>query len=101
LVKSKSTEWVVGFISGYINNIKYEQVSSKAVEFLIVSRRDKRRQGMRFVSRGCNLDGHCTNSVETEQLLHLVQDKTYYSYVQTRGSIPFKWTQKPDMKWSP
>jgi hypothetical protein len=24
-----------------------------------------------------------------------------FSFVQTRGSMPFKWEQKPDMKWSP
>lgn len=24
-----------------------------------------------------------------------------FSYVQLRGSMPFIWQQKPDMKWSP
>jgi hypothetical protein len=93
--------WVVGFISGYINNIKCDMVSKKSIELVVISRRDKQRQGMRFISRGCDLDGNCSNTAETEQIIHLAQDRLYYSYVQTRGSIPYRWTQKPDLKWSP
>lgn len=97
----KARIWVVGFISGYVNNIKYDMIGSRSIEFVLISRRDKHRQGMRFISRGCDLDGHCSNTVETEQLLHVLQDNLYYSFVQTRGSMPFRWTQKPDLKWSP
>mgnify|MGYP002074198265 CR=1 FL=1 len=34
-------------------------------ELIIVSRRDKRRQGSRWICRGVDLDGNAVNSVQT------------------------------------
>lgn len=55
------------------------------------------------MSRGTDLDGNPSNMAETEQLIEVVKNDeiNIYSYVQTRGSIPFLWQQKPNLKWSP
>lgn len=70
---------------------------------MILSRRDKRRQGARWICRGSNLDGQTANTAETEQMFFADRNgvESVFSFVQTRGSMPFKWEQKPDMKWSP
>lgn len=59
--------------------------------------------GTRFLSRGVDLDGNPSNFAETEQVVSVQKDQqiSIFSFVQTRGSMPFQWTQKPDMKWSP
>jgi hypothetical protein len=69
----------------------------------MISRRDKRRQGARWICRGVDLEGNAVNAVQTEQIFHAekVGAIDMFSFVQTRGSMPFKWQQKPDMKWSP
>ena len=51
------------------------------------------------------MDGNCSNTAETEQIF-VVQPKNsseikIYSYIQTRGSMPFLWQQKPSLKWEP
>jgi len=38
---------------------------------MIISRRDKRRAGMRFISRGTDLDGNPSNMGEQEQIVVL------------------------------
>lgn len=81
-----------------------------SLEFALVSRKDARRPGRRFLVRGLDRDGNAANFVETEQLL-VVQSQgtdraarsqlTVCSHVQIRGSIPLIWTMKPNMKWAP
>jgi hypothetical protein len=60
---------------------------------------------MRFISRGCDLDGNASNTAETEQIVLAYknnnQDIRIFSFVQTRGSMPFLWQQKPTLKWEP
>ncbi|KRX02016.1 hypothetical protein PPERSA_07661 [Pseudocohnilembus persalinus] len=79
----------------------------KDLDFILISRRDKRRAGLRFLSRGTDLDGNCSNFAEQEQIVvinTIVYEKelvNIYSYVQTRGSMPFKWRQTPTLKWAP
>ena len=59
---------------------------------------------MRFVSRGCDLDGNCSNTAETEQIFVVNSQNSntkIFSFVQLRGSMPFIWQQKPTLKWEP
>ncbi|NXS17026.1 SAC1 phosphatase, partial [Mystacornis crossleyi] len=44
-------------------------------------------------------EGHAANFVETEQIVHYKGNKA--SFVQTRGSIPFFWSQRPNLKYKP
>jgi hypothetical protein len=69
----------------------------------LISKKDIRRPGKRFLVRGLDQKGNAANCVETEHLI-VVHDNNFFkvgSYVQTRGSIPLFWEQKPSMKWSP
>jgi hypothetical protein len=60
------------FISGLVA-IKYSKVGQMDIEVVLVSRRDKRRMGRRFISRGADLDGNCSNFAETEQIVSYTQ----------------------------
>jgi hypothetical protein len=61
---------------------------------------------MRFLVRGNDKNGFAANYVETE---HIVVEKkrnentktNLLSYIQVRGSIPFMWTQCPNLQLNP
>ncbi|KFY35911.1 hypothetical protein V494_05495 [Pseudogymnoascus sp. VKM F-4513 (FW-928)] len=63
----------------------------------LISRRSVKRAGLRYLRRGIDEDGHCANSVETEQILSAPTWNTspIYSFVQIRGSIPVFFSQSP------
>ncbi|OBT72524.1 hypothetical protein VF21_08670 [Pseudogymnoascus sp. 05NY08] len=63
----------------------------------LISRRSVKRAGLRYLRRGIDEDGHCANSVETEQILSTPAWTTspIYSFVQIRGSIPVFFSQSP------
>lgn len=86
--------WVQPFICGLIEQ-KHLTINQKAVSFILISRRDKCRAGMRFISRGADAMGNVSNYAETEQILSFISEDYYeiYTYLQTRGSIPFIWKQ--------
>jgi hypothetical protein len=65
-LKIKAYEWITGFISGYISiNFTHAGVNNSC-ELALISRRDKRRQGRRWITRGSDLDGNTANTAETE-----------------------------------
>lgn len=63
----------------------------------LISRRSVKRAGLRYLRRGVDDDGHCANSVETEQILSCATwtPSAIYSFVQIRGSIPVFFSQSP------
>lgn len=62
----------------------------------LISRRSVERAGLRYLRRGVDDNGHCANSVETEQILSTPDFKgKTYSFVQIRGSIPVFFSQTP------
>jgi len=69
----------------------------------LVSRKDCRRPGKRFIVRGLDRDGNAANFNFNEHIITLYESSTLKvaSYLQSRGSIPLIWSQKPTMKWSP
>jgi len=80
-----------------VKNLQYDQ--------LLISRRSKYRAGTRFTKRGADASGDVANYVETEQIciLHDDRDNNYtlkevYAHVQTRGSIPIRWSSPTDIK---
>jgi phosphatidylinositol 4-phosphatase len=78
--------------------------SQKKYDFALISKKDVRRPGRRFIVRGIDRDGNVANFVETEHVLTLHEQgdaMRVATYIQTRGSIPALWSQKPTMKWSP
>ena len=61
-LKLKAYEWITGFISGFIE-IRFTHVGTSAsCEVALITRRDKRRQGKRWIIRGCDLDGNSANT---------------------------------------
>lgn len=66
---------------------------------LIVSRRSKRRAGLRYQRRGISDEGNVANHVETEQILLVRTARAAHTltFVQFRGSIPLFWKQNPYM----
>jgi hypothetical protein len=103
-IKNGLEDWIAPVISGIVE-IKHLLVNQNEFDFILISRRDKRRSGMRFVSRGCDLDGNCSNTADTEQIAIIYKKNSLetkvFSYVQLRASMPFLWNQKPTLKWEP
>ncbi|KAF7258500.1 hypothetical protein EG68_03982 [Paragonimus skrjabini miyazakii] len=104
---SRITAWdrfayCLPIIQGYVGIIPNPQsahdLDDKAV-YALISRRNVNRTGTRFNSRGLNQFGHCSNTIETEQLLELAKHR--FSFVQLRGSVPVYWSQKPNLRYKP
>ena len=65
-----------------------------STSFMLISRKDSRRMGRRFVVRGLDSDGHAANFCETEHILTQKKQNggfTIAAHLQTRGSIPLIW----------
>ena len=67
-LKLKAYEWITGFISGFIN-ISFIHIGASAYDIALVTRRDRRRQGKRWIIRGSDLDGNTANTAETEMII--------------------------------
>jgi len=85
-------------IHGFVS-IKSVFLNGHTLDWAIVSRRSIHRAGTRYFIRGADLDGNVANYVETEQLV--IFNKSVASFVLTRGSIPFIWSQRPNIKYKP
>jgi phosphatidylinositol 4-phosphatase len=91
-------------IFGYLYIKSLMADASKKFDFALISKKDCRRPGRRFIVRGIDKEGNVANFVETEHVITLYEQgdaMRVATYVQTRGSIPALWSQKPTMKWSP
>mmetsp|Transcript_13167 Transcript_13167/g.20472 ORF Transcript_13167/g.20472 Transcript_13167/m.20472 type:complete len:266 (+) Transcript_13167:231-1028(+) len=91
-------------IFGYVFISQPEFKHGAKTDFYLVSRKDCRRPGRRFITRGLDDEGNAANFVETEHIFVQYmpsQEINVSSYVQIRGSIPLLWSMKPNMKWSP
>ena len=87
--------WIVMFIDGFIKSIPLGN-SQNETQYILMSRRDKSRAGLRFSSRGADSDGNVSNFVETEQII--VNSNYITSFTQIRGNIPLIWkTDKNDV----
>jgi SacI homology domain len=64
---------------------------------VLISRRSRFRSGTRFTKRGADATGAVANYAETEQTC-LIGNHTILSHVQTRGSIPLRWSSPADVK---
>ncbi|KAF7686351.1 phosphatidylinositol-3-phosphatase SAC1-A [Silurus meridionalis] len=74
-------------------------INGKVFEWILISRRSCFRAGVRYYVRGIDSEGHAANFVETEQLVQYNNSRA--SFVQTRGSMPFFWSQRPNLKYKP
>lgn len=84
-----------GFIGASKFNVHMEkdQMSTLPAKLILISRRNIRRPGMRYLRRGVDDDGNVANFVETIQILKV--DGKWCSYKILRGSIPVFFHQDP------
>lgn len=85
-------------IHGFVS-INAVTIAGTRLVWSVVSRRSTERAGTRLFVRGGDTLGHVANFVETEQLVEV--GATVASFVQTRGSIPLHWQQRPDLRYKP
>lgn len=74
-------------------------INGKIFEWILISRRSCFRAGVRYYVRGIDSEGHAANFVETEQIIQFQGGRS--SFIQTRGSMPFFWSQRPNLKYKP
>ncbi|XP_040288126.1 phosphatidylinositol-3-phosphatase SAC1 isoform X1 [Bufo bufo] len=91
-------KFAVPVIHGFIA-IHSCSINGKYFDWILISRRSCFRAGVRYYVRGIDSEGHAANFVETEQIVYCNGGKA--SFVQTRGSIPFFWSQRPNLKYKP
>uniref|UniRef100_A0A3P8VS02 SAC1 like phosphatidylinositide phosphatase b n=2 Tax=Cynoglossus semilaevis TaxID=244447 RepID=A0A3P8VS02_CYNSE len=91
-------KFVYPVVHGFII-MKSSFINGKTFDWSIISRRSCFRAGVRYYVRGIDSEGHAANYVETEQIVQYNSAKA--SFVQTRGSIPFYWSQRPNLKYKP
>jgi hypothetical protein len=100
MIACQSDEWIVPFMSAFIEFRPGCEVEDEKFSLLFISRRSRMRQGCRFTRRGINEHGFVANHVETEQIL-IFPDGGITSHVQLRGSIPVIWSSPVHMKYDP
>uniref|UniRef100_A0A0N5AP71 Phosphatidylinositol-3-phosphatase SAC1 n=1 Tax=Syphacia muris TaxID=451379 RepID=A0A0N5AP71_9BILA len=81
-------------------------IGTSVFQLVLISRRSIYRAGTRFYMRGSGVDGHSANFVETEQIIQYdkgndPRQRYLTAFLQTRGSIPLYWSQKPNLRWQP
>ncbi|XP_074644697.1 phosphatidylinositol-3-phosphatase SAC1-like [Tubulanus polymorphus] len=91
-------KYCLPILHGFIE-MKSTTIKGISFEYVLISRRSCFRAGTRFYMRGLDIEGNSANYVETEQII--VIDGNKCSFVQTRGSIPLFWSQKPNIKYKP
>jgi len=74
-------------------------LNGKSFDFILFSRRNWHRTGVRYFVRGTDTDGNVANNVETEQIVRY--NGQVASHVNTRGSIPLYWSQRSNITYKP
>jgi hypothetical protein len=97
-VRPEMKDYMIPLVHGFIF-IKSSTINGKQFQFNLISRRSRHRAGVRYYMRGVDDDGSAANFVETEQLI--LYNGNVSSFVQTRGSIPLHWSQRPSLKYKP
>jgi len=78
-------------------------IGKAELDYILVTRKDVRRLGRRYLVRGIDKEGCVANGAETEQIIINYEEvgMRIASYLQIRGSIPLIWTQKPNLQYDP
>jgi len=94
----KLHRYALPVIHGFVS-INAVSIAGTRLTWSLISRRSTERAGTRLFVRGGDTQGHVANFVETEQLVEVGGSTA--SFVQTRGSIPLYWQQRPDLRYKP
>ncbi|CCD22538.1 uncharacterized protein NDAI_0A03810 [Naumovozyma dairenensis CBS 421] len=87
-------------IYGYVKLINTVFQNKTSITIGLISRKSRFRAGTRYFRRGVDKDGHVSNFNETEQVL-VVEDKSIFSFIQIRGSVPVYWAEINNLKYKP
>ena len=68
LIKAEAHDFILPVINGFVK-AEYVTIGIRNFDYILISRRDKRRTGTRFNTRGLDDQGNSVNFVETEQIL--------------------------------
>jgi hypothetical protein len=90
----KFDSWKIVFVDGFVRETSFDDV-----HYLLFSRRDCSRTGLRFSSRGGDINGNVSNFVETEQIV--VYNEKVSSFVEIRGNIPLIWKTNEEETLNP
>lgn len=97
-------DYLFPIINGFVE-IKNCNSYEKNFEYVVISRKEHKRSGCRFIVRGADLNGYTANFSETEQIVVMYNSTSYeynlYSYLQIRGSVPLIWSQLPNLQLNP
>jgi len=102
--------WCVVLIQGFVEQHRVVVGFNRIVSIALLARRSRHFAGTRYNKRGQDMQGHCANEVEVEQIVVDESQGTslgghcHTSFVQLRASIPLFWSQpsaglnpKPDV----
>ncbi|SCU79388.1 LAMI_0A08614g1_1 [Lachancea mirantina] len=102
---SRIDHFITPMIFGYAKFVD-TQLNDTPLTIGLVTRRSTLRAGTRYFRRGIDADGNVANFNETEQftMIH-AKDKggnsDFFSFLQTRGSIPLYWGEINNLKYKP
>ncbi|KAI9014939.1 SacI homology domain-containing protein [Gaertneriomyces semiglobifer] len=91
--------YILPIMCGFVKIVETSMFGQRFT-FGLITRRNHRRAGTRYHSRGVDDDGNVSNNVETEQVV-ITSTGDQLSYVQTRGSIPLYWKQTANVRYQP
>lgn len=97
-VQPELGRFVLPVMQGFVA-IKKCTIKQHSFDLVLISRRSCYRAGTRYFMRGIDSEGEVANYVETEQIL--CYQGEIAAHVQTRGSIPLFWSQRPSLKYKP
>ncbi|XP_074618210.1 phosphatidylinositol-3-phosphatase SAC1-like isoform X1 [Acropora palmata] len=98
VVQPELHKFILPVMHGFIS-IGSCAIKQNTFDFILISRRSCYRAGTRYFMRGLDGEGNAANYVETEQIVQF--EGGTCSFVQTRGSIPLYWSQRPNLKYKP
>ena len=93
-------------INGFVGIKEIKGITpEQSFNFILISRKDKRRSGVRYIVRGNDDIGNSANFAETEEIITYREKNDeqlmILSYFILRGSVPLSWGQKRDLSYNP
>lgn len=96
--KSDLSKYLMPIVHGFFTKNCFT-INGNQVDYSVFSRRNVNRAGTRLHVRGIDETGNVANFVESEAIVEC--NGSVASFVQTRGSIPLFWSQKPNIRLKP
>ena len=99
--------WAVYLVHGYVEQHRISIGFNRVISLALLARRSRHFAGTRYRKRGQNMQGHCANEVETEQIIIDESQGSssgghcFTSFVQLRASIPLFWSQPTELNFKP